>query len=349
MEDVVVTYDIHSLLASPQRDFLIRNNADPVKIDSLNGKRVGLYFSASWCGPCQIFTPKLEEVYNEVAPKGDFEIVFVSSDWDEGSFRIYFSKMPWLAIPFSDSETRGRLDELFHVKENGIPRLALLDETRKVVTENGVDLIYEHGVEAYPFTLARIQEFKHREEEAKRNQTLRSILVSPSRDFVISSNGNKTLVSELEGKTVGLYFSMFSYRSSIEFTPRLVEVYEKLKAKGEDFEVVLIPLDYNEESFKEGLKSVPWLTLPFKDESISKLFRYFDISALPTLVIVGPDEKTLQPNAADAILNHGIAAFPFTPEKFAQLEEIRKAKDDSKKEEKSKDAWVCDGQVCTKA
>ncbi|TKY58651.1 nucleoredoxin 1 [Spatholobus suberectus] len=320
-----VTHDVVSLLSSPQRDFLIRNNGDQVKIDSLKGKKLGLYFSASWCGPCQRFTPTLVEVYNEVASKGDFEIIFVTADEDDEAFKSYFSKMPWLAIPFSDSETRSRLDELFHVR--GIPHLALLDETGKVVTEDGADVIREYGVEGYPFTSARIQELNDQEEESRRNQSVTSLLVSPSRDFVISSDGKKILVSELEGKTVGLYFSMNSYGLCSDFTPQLVEVYEKLKAKGENFEVVLIPLDEDEESFKDGLESVPWLSLPFKDKICAKLARYFELSTLPTLVIIGSDGKTLHPNVAEAIEEHGIAAYPFTPEKFAELDEIMKAKE----------------------
>lgn len=135
------------------------------------------------------------------------------------------------------------------------------------------------------------------------------------------------LVSELEGKTVGLYFSLFSYKACSDFTPQLVEVYEKLKAKGENFEVVVIPLDDDEESFKEGFESVPWLSLPFKDKICEKLVRYFELSALPTLVIIGPDGKTLHSNVAEAIEEHGIAAYPFTPEKFAELIEIEKAKE----------------------
>ncbi|KAK7313094.1 hypothetical protein VNO77_37494 [Canavalia gladiata] len=319
-----VTHDVLSLLSSSERDFLLRNNGDQVKIESLKRKKLGLYFSASWCGPCRRFTPTLVEVYNEIVPKGDFEIVFVTDDKDDESFNIYFSKMPWLAIPFSDSETRSGLYELFHVR--GIPHLTLLDETGKVVTKDGVDIIREHGVEGYPFTVARVQELKDQEEEARRNQSLRSILVSPSRDYVISSS-NKILISELEGKIVGLYFCLSSHRSCSDFTPQLVEVYEKLKTKGENFEIVRIPLDEDEESFKKGLNSVPWLSLPFKDKICEKLVRYFELSGLPTLVIIGSDGKTLHSNVAEGIEDHGIAAYPFTPEKFAELNEITKAKE----------------------
>lgn len=139
----------------------------------------------------------------------------------------------------------------------------------------------------------------------------------------------KISVSELEGKTIGLYFSMSSYKASAEFTPRLVEVYEKLKGKGESFEIVLISLDDEEESFNRDLGSMPWLALPFKDKSREKLARYFELSTLPTLVIIGPDGKTLHSNVAEAIEEHGVGAFPFTPEKFAELAEIQRAKEES--------------------
>ena len=75
------------------------------------------------------------------------------------------------------------------------------------------------------------------------------------------------------------------------------------------------------------MRSLPWLALPFKDESCEKLARYFEHATLPTLVIIGPDGKTLHSNVAEAIKEHGIASYPFTPEKFAELAEIEKAEE----------------------
>merc|ERR1712072_319734 len=66
-------------------------------LESLAGKHLGLYFSASWCPPCKNFTPKLIETYNKIksSKPNDFEIVFVSSDRDQSSFNEYYEKMPW--------------------------------------------------------------------------------------------------------------------------------------------------------------------------------------------------------------------------------------------------------------
>lgn len=171
----------------------------------MKGKKLGLYFSASWCGPCRRFTPNLIEVYTELSTKGDFEVIFVSADEDEESFNAYFSKMPWLAIPFSGSEARKRLDEQFKVM--GIPHLVLLDDNGKVLTQEGVEIIREYGEEGYPFTSEKIQELKDLEEKAKEEQSIKTILASRSRDFVVTLDGSK--VTFMTGFAICRFSSLF--------------------------------------------------------------------------------------------------------------------------------------------
>lgn len=155
----------------------------------MSGKLVGLYFSGSWCGPCRMFTPKLVQVYQELSSKADFEVVFISTDRDDESFDGYFSKMPWPAIPFSDLAIRKHLRELFKVR--GIPHLVILDVNGKVLNDKGDRLVKDYGVDAYPFTPERINFLKEQEEEAKRNQSLSSLLVSTPADYLISNDANK--------------------------------------------------------------------------------------------------------------------------------------------------------------
>ncbi|KAL2903286.1 putative nucleoredoxin 1-2 [Bienertia sinuspersici] len=318
-------YDLSSLLATEERDFLIRNNGDQVKIKDLIGKTVGLYFSASWCPPCRGFTPSLIEVYKELSSKGDFEIVFVSSDRDEESFQEYFSKMPWLAIPISDEDANENLSGKFNVM--GIPHFVILGKDGEVLSNEGVQLVMEYEAQAYPFTPERINQLKEEEEEAKRNQNLQTLLVSGSRDYVITNDEKKVPVTELEGKMVGLYFCVGSYGPCIAFTKKLIELYKELKKKGENFELVLIYLDDDyEDGFKEVLAQISCVALPHKDKKIEKLARYFELSSIPMLVIIGPDGKTLNPDVVELIDEHGAAAYPFTPEKLAELAEIEKAK-----------------------
>jgi nucleoredoxin len=86
---------------------------------------VGIYFSAQWCPPCRLFTPKLVEFRNKIAK--DFEVVFVSSDRDEASMRAYMKEagMPWPALPFG-LEKKAALTKTFEVR--GIPSLIVIND-----------------------------------------------------------------------------------------------------------------------------------------------------------------------------------------------------------------------------
>ncbi|XP_052146508.1 probable nucleoredoxin 1-1 isoform X2 [Oryza glaberrima] len=339
---------IATVLAADGRDFLLRNSADQtdgqmldmdfhgctyfgteVKISSIEASTVALYFSASWCPPCRRFTPKLIEAYNELVSQGkNFEVVFVSGDKDQEAFDAYFAKMPWLALPFSDSECRAKLNKRFKVR--GIPHLVILNATSgEVYTEDGVELVTVHGTEAYPFTTERINELKEQEKAAKDNQTVQSVLGTPTRDYLLSNKGDKVPISDLEGKYVGLCFVVNGYGPVVQFTSLLAKFYEKLKEVGEKFEVVAVSLDSDEELSNESFAGMPWLAIPQEDKMGEKLARYFELRGLPTLVLIGPDGKTLNNNVADIIDEHGQDAwegFPFTAEKMEILAEKAKAK-----------------------
>uniref|UniRef100_A0A0E0KEW1 protein-disulfide reductase n=1 Tax=Oryza punctata TaxID=4537 RepID=A0A0E0KEW1_ORYPU len=320
---------IATVLAAADRDFLLRNSADQVKIGSIEASTVALYFSASWCPPCRRFTPKLIEAYNELVSQGkNFEVVFVSGDKDQEAFDAYFAKMPWLSVPFSDSECRANLNKRFKVR--GIPHLVILNATSgEVYTEDGFELVSEYGTEAYPFTTERINELKEQEKTAKDNQTIHSVLGTPTRDYLISNKGDKVPISDLEGKYVGLCFVVNGYGPVVQFTSLLAKIYEKLKEVGEKFEVVAVSLDSDEESPNESFAGMPWLVIPQEDKMGEKLARYFELRGLPTLVLIGPDGKTLNNNVADIIDEHGPDAwegFPFNAEKMEILAEKAKAK-----------------------
>jgi hypothetical protein len=66
------------------------------------------------------------------------EVVFVSSDRDEKSFKEYHSHMPWLAVPFDAFHIRQQLSARFGVR--GIPMLVVLDAQKPgmtVITSDG--------------------------------------------------------------------------------------------------------------------------------------------------------------------------------------------------------------------
>jgi len=107
---------------------VLRKDGEKVKVETFCGpdKVVGLYFSAHWCPPCRGFTPQLATFYDAMKAKGkNLEIVFVSSDRDEASWKDYFDSMPWLALDFSDRELKEKLGAKHGVR--GIPTFILFD------------------------------------------------------------------------------------------------------------------------------------------------------------------------------------------------------------------------------
>jgi len=140
----------------PKVDNLIRSKDDGeiATSDALQGNDViGLYFSASWCGPCRRFTPQLVEAYETLKKEGKgFEIVFISSDSDLDEFKEYFRKMPWFALPYEDyRELQEELSEKYECQ--GIPHLVLLDgKTGKIISKDGRSCISEHGPSVFPWT-----------------------------------------------------------------------------------------------------------------------------------------------------------------------------------------------------
>ena len=118
---------------------LFTSSGAVVPIEALAGHVVLLYFSASWCRPCQAFTPKLIELRKNVQRAiVHFEVVFVSKDRDERQFRAYFGKMPWLAPAF-DAERSDKICDKFQVIT--IPHVAVLFPNNTAMTRDVVGAI----------------------------------------------------------------------------------------------------------------------------------------------------------------------------------------------------------------
>ena len=133
-------------------DLLLSPSGDSVARETLLGKFIGLYFSASWCPPCRAFTPVLINFRNECIEK--FEVVLIGLDKSAQEQQAYVSKsgMPWLSLP-NKMEHKQKLQSLFGIR--GIPSLIVVSPDGLVVSTRGRKEITKYGSSIFEDWLAK--------------------------------------------------------------------------------------------------------------------------------------------------------------------------------------------------
>jgi len=267
---------------------------DPTTFTSKSG--VMIYFSAHWCPPCRGFTPQLAEYYKTKKDQHNFEIVFASSDRSDDDFNKYWAEMPWLALPYKDREQKEALSKKYKVQ--GIPTLVVLDNNGNTITTGGRGKVASDP-DGFPW----------------QPKTLFQILESGDGN-VLNGKSEKVGFNSLKDHTaLGLYFSAHWCPPCRDFTPKLVQTYNKVKGDGKKLEIIFVTSDKDEESFKEYFAEMPWLALPFSDKRISELSDLYGVEGIPTFVIVDPATgKTINEAAKGAVsADPQGAEFPWNP------------------------------------
>lgn len=267
-----------------------------------DGKVVGLYFSAHWCPPCRAFTPQLAEWYKNIKKTDNgenFEIVFISSDKDDKSFKEYYETMPWLALPFSYRDKKTTLSKKFKV--SGIPTLVMLDtKTGKMISADGRSIVMDdkEGKE-FPWAPKKFLD------------------IIPGK--LIGKDSEKKW-DDVEAEFIGVYFSAHWCGPCRGFTPRLVQSYDQLKSDGKSFEIIFVSSDKDEDAMKEYFKEMPWLAIPYNDSRKKNLSRLFEVSGIPTLVILEKTGNVITTSARSLIANDPQGKdFPYYPKPVSML------------------------------
>jgi len=274
---------------------------------------VGIYFSAHWCGPCRGFTPQLAKAYTQMKAAGKkFEVVFASSDQGQEAFDSYHAEMPWLAIDYADRAKKDALSKKYKV--SGIPSFVIVDaKTGELITTDGRSAITSDPTgESFPW----------------KPKSLDEIMGSITTLAVAGQDGATVeRAAALEGKTVGLYFSAHWCGPCRGFTPELVKTYNAMKAEaggnGDNFEIVFVSSDRDQEAFDSYHAEMPWLALPYSERATKEeLSKALEVRGIPTFVIIGPDGKVINKDGRAALGKDPTGAnFPWTPPAYTDLED----------------------------
>lgn len=116
-----------------------------VKLDGKSLKRYQLparptkyyifYYTASWCGPCQKYTPGLVEFYNKHKEGNDkFELVLISSDQEEDAMEGYAKEksMPWPQLKLGKVK---KFEKDFDHGVTGIPTVVVCDLGGEIIAK----------------------------------------------------------------------------------------------------------------------------------------------------------------------------------------------------------------------
>ncbi|KAL6559105.1 hypothetical protein OROHE_006474 [Orobanche hederae] len=326
--------DLRDLLFTPERDYLIQNgnmnNKVKVKVEQLQGKVIVLHFvllddaDEPWRSIAQLNNVYVELLWpSSHAPPRPFEVVLVAvSNYRDPShqniFRRIFLSHPWPAVPFSDSNARERLAECFVASDCGggayLPHSIVISERGVVLQNNALPLFQGYGAEGYPFSDERITHLASQDDEIRKRPSLKALLVSPQRDYVINNKEEKVNVSYLEDKVVALF--LYEEGWTNELTQSLKKAYKQCVHRT------------NADSFRKTFQTMPWLALPFKDincKKVMRVFRYpFELGGPqpdPSLVIIGHHGEIFEPfGGARVLMEFGIDAYPFTSNEAYKLQ-----------------------------
>ena len=68
--------------------------------------------------------------------------------------------------------------------------------------------------------------------------------------------------------------------------PNLLTFYEEVNLEDKKLEIVYVGFDKNKKEYEHYTKKMPWIGLDFADERVAGLKEFYDIRAVPRLVLI---------------------------------------------------------------
>ena len=206
-------------------------------------------------------------------------------------------------MKFSERDLKNKLSAKYKV--SGIPSLVILDEKGDVLNKDGRTAVMKDP-EAFPWKPPTLAE--------------------AIGDEFVRADGSKVSLSSLKasGANVGIYFSAHWCGPCRQFTPKLIEAYDKMLGDpAKPFEVIFVSGDKDEAGFKEYFGSMPWLAVPFEDQSRREaLNEYFGVQGIPHFAMLTGDLKMINGNARGSVMSDPeCAEFPWRPKLVTDVDE----------------------------
>jgi len=125
---------------------------------------------------------------------------------------------------------------------------------------------------------------------------------------IIGPGGQQLSVDCLKGKIVGIYFSAHWCPPCRAFTPQLAAKYRELVGAGKNFDIVFVSSDKSEQEMKDYFGQMPWKALPFSSSKKQELDAKYNVSSLPTLVLLDHLGNTISLDGRSVVMSQ---PFPF--------------------------------------
>jgi nucleoredoxin len=127
--------------------FLNNKNEEISNLDTIfNANLYGIFFTASWCSPCELFAKELIDIYNN-ANEGirNIEIIQINYEKEEYMFKVNIADRPWVFLPHNDQRAT-ELKEKFNILY--IPVFVVYKSDGTIISVNGRQDISNEGIAA---------------------------------------------------------------------------------------------------------------------------------------------------------------------------------------------------------
>ena len=141
---------VSSELGRPAPDFeLVNLSGEVVRLSDFKGRPVLINFWATWCGPCRLEMPAIQERYTQLSPR--FEVLAVNFDESADKVEVFVDELG-LTFPVL-LDPGAKIQDLYRVR--GYPTTYLVDANGNIqvhhvgfMTEEQLDRYLEQvGVE----------------------------------------------------------------------------------------------------------------------------------------------------------------------------------------------------------